>query len=434
MSKIIKVKFINDSSYKRENFPNSYQEFISWINDNFMKGKDNNFMNNYRVNYKFIEESTKKIISNEQDLQYIKNNFDSPSIKIIISPQYQLNVINPGKLYTNIPNLNQDTAIVQIHKEDNKNNFYNNSEIIKGIMENNNQLKQKENEQIFKEQKYNTNFPINKFNNFNNNDKNNNINDNNNNIGIDMTEQIKNTITNIVNSKFQNLQQALINDIYNTVSKNEQYEILNLNNVSKNNSQNVQMSNIKKKEDEPVHIGISCDNCKCQNIIGPRYKCTVCVNYNLCSKCEEISNHDINHIFVKIKKPNYNENLNIDSTLTYKTEGLNFSFSPACVKFKRDSVNIQDIIITNTGRINWKRGFYFKCLEDFSELIGDKHIFNIKLDSEKEIHVQLTFDKKKNEESLSQIDKKNYVSYWQMFTDDDEPFGECAKLVIIIDD
>ena len=431
MSKIIKVKLINESSYKRENFPNSYQEFISWINDNFMKGKDNNFMNNYRVNYKFIEESTKKIISNEQDLQYIKNNFDSPSIKIIISPQYHLNVINPGKLYTNIPNLNQDTAIAQINKDDNKKNFYNNSEIIKGIMENNNQLKQKENEQIFNKQPYNTNFHIN---NFNNNYSNKNINDNNNNIGNNITEQIKNTISNIVNSKFQNLKQALINDIYNTVSQNEEYEILNLNNINKNNSKNILMSNIKRKEEESVHIGISCNNCNCENIIGPRYKCTVCPNYNLCSKCEEISNHDINHIFVKIKKPNYNENLNIDSTLTYKTEGLNFSFSPASLRFKRDSVNIQDILLTNTGRINWKKGFYFKCLEDFSELIGNKVIFNTKLDPGKEIHVQLSFEKKKNEESLSQINKNDYVSYWQMFTDDDEPFGECAKLVININD
>ena len=431
MSKIIKVKLINESSYKRENFPNSYQEFISWINDNFMKGKDNNFMNNYRVNYKFIEESTKKTISNEQDLQYIKNNFDSPSIKIIISPQYQLNVINPGKLYTNIPNLNQDTAIAQINKDDNKKNFYNNSEIIKGIMENNNQLKQKENEQIFNKQPYNTNFHIN---NFNNNYSNKNINDNNNNIGNNITEQIKNTISNIVNSKFQNLKQALINDIYNTVSQNEEYEILNLNNINKNNSKNILMSNIKRKEEESVHIGISCNNCNCENIIGPRYKCTVCPNYNLCSKCEEISNHDINHIFVKIKKPNYNENLNIDSTLTYKTEGLNFSFSPAFLRFKRDSVNIQDILLTNTGRINWKKGFYFKCLEDFSELIGNKVIFNTKLDPGKEIHVQLSFEKKKNEESLSQINKNDYVSYWQMFTDDDEPFGECAKLVININD
>ncbi len=431
MSKIIKVKLINESSYKRENFPNSYQEFISWINDNFMKGKDNNFMNNYRVNYKFIEESTKKAISNEQDFQYIKNNFDSSSIKIIISPQYQLNVINPGKLYTNVPNLNQDTAIAQINKDDNKKNFYNNSEIIKGIMENNNQLKQKENEQIFNKQPYNTNFHIN---NFNNNYYNKNINDNNNNIGNNITEQIKNTISNIVNSKFQNLKQALINDIYNTVSQNEEYEILNLNNINKNNSKNILMSNIKRKEEESVHIGISCNNCNCENIIGPRYKCTVCPNYNLCSKCEEISNHDINHIFVKIKKPNYNEKLNIDSTLTYKTEGLNFSFSPAFLRFKRDSVNIQDILLTNTGRINWKKGFYFKCLEDFSELIGNKVIFNTKLDPGKEIHVQLSFEKKKNEESLSQINKNDYVSYWQMFTDDDEPFGECAKLVININD
>ena len=433
MSKIIKVKFINDSTYKRENFPNSYQEFISWINDNFMVGKDNNFMNNYQVNYKFIEESTKKIISNQQDLEYIKNNFDSPSIKILISPIYKLNVINSGKLYTNVPNLNQDTAIEQIHKEDNRENFYNNSEIVKGIVKNNIKEINKENGQIYYE-KSETNIPIDNYN-FNNNNKNNKnkVNYSNNN-ELDMPEQIKNTISNIVKSKFENLQQALINDIYKTISQNEQYEILNLNNINKNDSKNIIMSNVNKKENESIHIGISCSNCKCENIIGPRYKCTVCPNYNLCSKCEEISNHDLNHIFVKIKKPNYNENLNIDSTLTYKTEGLNFSFSPSCVFFKRDSVNIQDIILTNTGRINWKKGFYFKCLEDFSELIGNKVNFNIKLDSDKEIHVQLTFEKKKNEENLNQINKKQYVSYWQMFTDDDEPFGECAKLVIIIDD
>ena len=51
-----------------------------------------------------------------------------------------------------------------------------------------------------------------------------------------------------------------------------------------------------------IHYDINCSKCN-QLIEGIRYKCSVCKNYNLCSKCEESNEHE--HDFFKIKK---NEN------------------------------------------------------------------------------------------------------------------------------
>ena len=48
-----------------------------------------------------------------------------------------------------------------------------------------------------------------------------------------------------------------------------------------------------------IHYDINCSNCK-QLIEGIRYKCSVCDNYNLCSKCEESNEHE--HDFFKIQK------------------------------------------------------------------------------------------------------------------------------------
>lgn len=52
------------------------------------------------------------------------------------------------------------------------------------------------------------------------------------------------------------------------------------------------------------HTNIICDNCD-GKVIGFRYKCTVCPDYDLCSKCEAINPpvHDEDHPFVKYRKP-----------------------------------------------------------------------------------------------------------------------------------
>ena len=45
-----------------------------------------------------------------------------------------------------------------------------------------------------------------------------------------------------------------------------------------------------------VHNGITCNYCKQCPIVGYRYKCVKCSNYNLCQKCEKVVEHEHNFI------------------------------------------------------------------------------------------------------------------------------------------
>jgi len=51
----------------------------------------------------------------------------------------------------------------------------------------------------------------------------------------------------------------------------------------------------------PVHRNVSCDVCGQEGIVGTRYKCTVCPNYDLCETCEPL--HDRSHPMIKINVP-----------------------------------------------------------------------------------------------------------------------------------
>ena len=58
--------------------------------------------------------------------------------------------------------------------------------------------------------------------------------------------------------------------------------------------------NQKKSKNNYVHEGIKCNNCGVFPIVGIRYKCLECDNFNCCEKCEQEQNHL--HLFYKIKK------------------------------------------------------------------------------------------------------------------------------------
>jgi len=44
---------------------------------------------------------------------------------------------------------------------------------------------------------------------------------------------------------------------------------------------------------------VTCDGCNAYPIVGYRYKCAVCENFDYCEKCEATIEH--NHPFLKIK-------------------------------------------------------------------------------------------------------------------------------------
>jgi len=54
---------------------------------------------------------------------------------------------------------------------------------------------------------------------------------------------------------------------------------------------------------EAIHNGVKCDGCGVYPIRGIRYKCSVCVNFDLCSECESLQKHYDGHPLVKINQP-----------------------------------------------------------------------------------------------------------------------------------
>lgn len=59
----------------------------------------------------------------------------------------------------------------------------------------------------------------------------------------------------------------------------------------------------QRDEESVVHHGITCDGCNVSPIVGARFKCTLCSNFDLCSDCESLKNHDPTHTFIKMRCP-----------------------------------------------------------------------------------------------------------------------------------
>jgi hypothetical protein len=62
------------------------------------------------------------------------------------------------------------------------------------------------------------------------------------------------------------------------------------------------------KEDvkkETVHKGVTCDGCNVGPIVGNRYKCTVCFNFDLCQNCEDKGDHLHPLIKYKVEAGNF---------------------------------------------------------------------------------------------------------------------------------
>ena len=57
----------------------------------------------------------------------------------------------------------------------------------------------------------------------------------------------------------------------------------------------------QQEEPNQVHPGVVCDGCE-GSIYGPRYKCLVCPDYDLCKTCEGKGMH-VEHDMMKITTP-----------------------------------------------------------------------------------------------------------------------------------
>ena len=58
-----------------------------------------------------------------------------------------------------------------------------------------------------------------------------------------------------------------------------------------------------------VHTGVICDNCNANPIVGRRYRCIVCPDYDLCEQCERFVIHSHPMLRYMINKGPYNNNI-----------------------------------------------------------------------------------------------------------------------------
>jgi hypothetical protein len=54
-----------------------------------------------------------------------------------------------------------------------------------------------------------------------------------------------------------------------------------------------------------MNNNVCCDGCHMKPLVGIRYKCANCLNFDLCENCETQSEetHDPDHVFLKVKRP-----------------------------------------------------------------------------------------------------------------------------------
>lgn len=51
------------------------------------------------------------------------------------------------------------------------------------------------------------------------------------------------------------------------------------------------------------HKSVRCDGCNMFPVVGNRFKCSVCQNFDFCENCESAGKHDSTHPFLKIRNP-----------------------------------------------------------------------------------------------------------------------------------
>ncbi len=98
------------------------------------------------------------------------------------------------------------------------------------------------------------------------------------------------------------------NNKYLIITNNDYLKLLDKVKIKKNPIK-INMEILKENKDN-IHLNIKCDGCGICPIIGIRYKCNICPDFNFCEKCEYEKGEEHNHPFIKLNHSNSIKMLN----------------------------------------------------------------------------------------------------------------------------
>ena len=214
-----------------------------------------------------------------------------------------------------------------------------------------------------------------------------------NNIREECSQEVKQKLSNKYIEKLQTVQESKIN----IQNENDNYEL----NTSRSN-----MSRISQCS--TIHNDIKCNNCGVCPIIGYRYKCLECLNYNLCDECEKKVSHE--HKFIRYVIEESEEKKYSYECLTSKLCVY------AYVKSEKAEISI---VIKNSGKAQWTENTKLICYKDNKATFNDIILNPLKAGELNS--VQITFDK------INDLAPSTYCSKI-LFSVDGKIYGEPLKI------
>ena len=218
--------------------------------------------------------------------------------------------------------------------------------------------------------------------------------------------EIKYNLPNIkpkINKKNLNPMEKLFNHFENIENNFINSQILQEISNSKM-KMNQQRSNIMKSS-LMMHNGIKCERCQKLPIMGHRYKCPRCLNYNLCEECEQINSEMEFHphtSFILIRIP---EGATMNEGYSYECLTSNLEIHQ---NFGTDSFNIK-IELLNSGNQIWpEKHSILKCRKELSTIFCKNYELP-SIDINETTEVNLVFDK------CNKIPRGEYMAYIQFY-------------------
>jgi len=182
--------------------------------------------------------------------------------------------------------------------------------------------------------------------------------------------------------------------------------------------------------EQTVHKDVRCDICNTVPIIGVRYKCAICKDYDLCEKCEMSNSHNPMHPLIKMRIPrDYSQVRTVVREQSQsprrgrQERGKSFAKYVGDVTIPdRSSCNAGEIIekvwrLQNNGKYSWPAG-YKAIMVSGDEKIIDQQDMSVNLP---EVAAGHEFDVKVHINVPQE--QGRYVAYYRLVNLDNEKFG-----------
>jgi hypothetical protein len=197
-----------------------------------------------------------------------------------------------------------------------------------------------------------------------------------------------------------------------------------------------------------VHDEIRCDGCKIKPIVGNRYHCSVCQDFDLCEKCE-LENYQLGihkHCFIMIRHPDLaefignNQSANEYNLLASQLEPVNNlpDYSSALLTNSLD-INVissknnekeykKQLTFKNIGKKEWPQLTLVTCVMDKSTIFAKSEPLPqvVKPGEEQTVTINLKYD---------HLSPGKYFSFFRLYnTVNKEFFGEEAGVSLTIEE